>query len=224
MIRLTFSLCAALSLLSTSAFAQTPAPAPKPSAKATVAKSSSKPPTQRQKLASEAKNLALAADTVEAITENRLEIAMRVLTGSAQCEFNQQVSVEAMAGRPGHFKVGFNKLHYVMTPEETTTGAVRLEDKKAGVVWIQIPVKSMLMNHKIGQRMVDDCTQTEQRVAVEAAKTAILASAADTATATVSAPAPATSAPAAATAPAPEPAASAPTPAPAASAVDTMPK
>ncbi len=217
MIRSTISLCAVLGLMSATAFAQTVAPAPKHSAKATVAKSTPKPKpsTPRQKLASEAKSLALATDTVEAITENRLEIATRVLTGSAQCEFNQQVSVEAMADRPGHFKVGFNKLHYVMTPEETTTGAVRLEDKKAGVVWIQIPVKSMLMNNKIGQRMVDACMQTEQRVAVEAAKTAILASAADTATATVNAPA---------TAPAPGPASSAATPAPAASAADTMPK
>lgn len=182
MIRSTISLCAVLGLMSATAFAQTAAPAPKHSAKATVAKSTPKPKpsTPRQKLASEAKSLALATDTVEAITENRLEIATRVLTGSAQCEFNQQVSVDPMADRPGHFKVGFNKVHYVMTPEETTTGAVRLEDKKAGVVWIQIPVKSMLMNNKIGQRMVDGCMQTEQRVAVEAAKAATTASAADT--------------------------------------------
>ena len=184
MIRSTISLCAVLGLMSATAFAQTAAPAPKHSAKATVAKSTPtpkpKPSTPRQKLASEAKSLALATDTVEAITENRLEIAARVLTGSAQCEFNQQVSVDAMADRPGHFKVGFNKVHYVMTPEETTTGAVRLEDKKAGVVWIQIPVKSMLMNNKIGQRMVDGCMQTEQRVAVEAAKAATTASAGNT--------------------------------------------
>ena len=172
MTRLTLSLCALLGLMSSAAFAQSTTPAHKPVAKAAHAKATPKPSTPRQQLASEAKGLALATDTVEAITENRLEIASRVLTGSAQCEFNQQVSVEAMADRPGHFKVGFNKLHYVMTPEETTTGAVRLEDKKAGVVWLQIPVKSMLMNHKIGQRMVDGCTHTEQRVAVEAAKAA----------------------------------------------------
>lgn len=188
MIRSTLSLCALLALTSTACFAQSiasPAPAPRTTAKAATAKAATakpapKPATPRQQLAAEAKGLALASDTVEAITENRLEIASRVLTGSAQCEFNQQVSVEPMADRPGHFKVGFNKLHYVMTPEETTTGAVRLEDKKAGVVWIQIPVKSMLMNNKIGQRMVDSCMQTEQRVAVEAAKAATTASAGDT--------------------------------------------
>ena len=39
---------------------------------------------------------------------------------------------------------------------------------KAGVVWIQIPSKSMLMNAKIGQRMVDSCMQSEQRAATTA--------------------------------------------------------
>ncbi len=171
--RLSFTLCALMGLASTTGFAQTAATPSKPVA----AKPAPKPATPHQQLKSEAKGLALATDTVEAITENRLEIASRVLTGNAQCEFNQQVSVEPMADRPGHFKVGFNKVHYVMAPEETTTGAVRLEDKKAGVIWLQIPVKSMLINHKIGQRMVDGCMQTEQRVAVDAAKAATTASA-----------------------------------------------
>jgi hypothetical protein len=33
-------------------------------------------------------------------------------------------------------------------------------------VWIQIPAKSMLLNGKIGQRMVDSCTQTQQRASL----------------------------------------------------------
>ncbi|HVQ04137.1 MAG TPA: hypothetical protein VMT14_11505, partial [Burkholderiaceae bacterium] len=50
----------------------------------------------------------------------------------------------------------------------TSTGALRLEDKKAGIVWLQIPSKSMLMNSKVGQRMVDNCLHPEQRAAVRA--------------------------------------------------------
>ena len=33
-------------------------------------------------------------------------------------------------------------------------------------MWLQIPSKSMLMNSKIGQRMVDSCTHAEQRLVV----------------------------------------------------------
>jgi hypothetical protein len=108
--------------------------------------------------------------TESTVTENvsptQLEIAARVLQGDAHCEFNQQVGVHAIEGKPGHFKVSFKSVSYTMVPQETTTGAVRLEDKKAGVVWIQIPAKSMMLNSKIGQRMVDGCATSQQRASL----------------------------------------------------------
>jgi hypothetical protein len=148
---------AALALGAAGALAQSAASAPKAKG------------TSRQQLKSEAKGLALATETVETITANQLEISHRVLTGQAQCEFNQHVDVDAVEGHPGHFRVGYKNMHYMMVPQETTTGAVRLEDKKAGIVWLQIPAKSMMMNSKMGQRMVDGCMHAEQRAATEAA-------------------------------------------------------
>lgn len=164
-------LAAGLFAASQAAVAQTAAqPAAKPAAKPAPAK---KPVSQsRKELKSEAKGLALATEVTETINDNQLLIANRVLTGTAQCEFNQKVQVDALQGKPGHFKVGFNKASYTMVPQETTTGAVRLEDKKNGIVWLQIPAKSMMMNQKIGQRMVDGCMHAEQRAAVDAVKAA----------------------------------------------------
>ena len=138
----------------------------------TEAAQKAKPVKTSQAKQSEAAGLAVATTTVAAITANQLDIAARVLTGKAECDSGQHVNVDAITTRPGHFKVSFKNAHYTMTPEETTTGAVRLEDKKSGVVWLQIPTKSMLMNQKIGQRLVDGCTQSEQRTAMEAAKAA----------------------------------------------------
>ena len=126
----------------------------------------------RQHLKSEAAALALAIETAQAINQAQLDIAARVLTGKADCEFNQSVDVQAFEGRPGQFKVGYKNARYTMTPAETTTGAVRLEDKKAGVMWLQIPSKSMLMNSKLGQRMVDACMHAEQRATVSAVQDA----------------------------------------------------
>jgi len=102
----------------------------------------------------------------ESINPTQLEIASRVLTGEARCELNQQVAVHAIEGKPGHFRVSFKNVTYTMVPQETTTGAVRLEDKKAGVVWIQIPAKSMMLNSKVGQRMVDGCATSQQRASL----------------------------------------------------------
>lgn len=145
-------------------------PAPKSDAQA--AKPVKKASPSRQELDSRAKGLALATTTIETINENQLAIAARVLTGRADCEFQQSVQVDPLAEHPGHFVVKFKNGSYTMVPEETTTGAVRLVDRNAGVIWLQIPAKSMMMNSKIGQRMVDGCTHAEQRAAVNAVRAA----------------------------------------------------
>lgn len=168
---LSLSLLAAALAFSPAARAETaksdahPAATRKPAAKKAVSKS-------RQELQSQAAGLALATDVTETINENQMQIASRVLTGPAQCEFDQTVTIDAMQDKPGFFRVAFNKASYVMSPQETTTGAVRLEDKRNGIVWLQIPVKSMMMNQKIGQRMVDGCTHAEQRAAAAAVEAA----------------------------------------------------
>ena len=110
---------AAFCAASVSSMAQTAAPA---------AKATPKPATARQQLKTEAAGKALATETAQVASQNQLDIAARVLTGKADCEFNQHVDVEPLSGKPGHFKVGFKNVSYTMVPEETTTGAVRLED------------------------------------------------------------------------------------------------
>jgi hypothetical protein len=98
----------------------------------------------------------------DVLSEGQLQAAAHVFTGTAQCEFKQHVSLTAVAGQPGHFKLAFKNAQYDMVPVETSTGAVRLEDAHAGVVWLQIPAKSMLLNSRVGHRMLDDCRQAEQ--------------------------------------------------------------
>jgi citrate lyase subunit beta / citryl-CoA lyase len=98
------------------------------------------------------------------LSQGQMDAAGRVFTGTANCEFGQTVSVSAIAGKPGHFKLSHNKANYTLVPEVTTTGAVRLEDRKAGIVWLQIPAKSMLMNAKLGRRLVDACQTPQQKV------------------------------------------------------------
>jgi hypothetical protein len=152
-------------------------PAAKPAAKS-AAKAATKPApattpaTAQQQAKDAAKGLALATETTEAINAAQLDISARVLTGAADCEFNQRVVVQPVDGQAGHFTVSHQGRHYRMVPRETSTGAVRLEDAQNGVVWLQIPAKSMLMNARRGQRMVDSCMHAEQRAAVAAATAA----------------------------------------------------
>ncbi|WP_027995612.1 hypothetical protein [Simplicispira psychrophila] len=99
-----------------------------------------------------------------------MAIAERVHVGRIACELGAHVTVAADASAPGHFHVEGKGFKYYMTPVATSTGVVRLEDAKAGAVWLQIANKSMLMNQKMGQRLADDCMSSEQVVVAESIK------------------------------------------------------
>lgn len=120
------------------------------------------------------------------LNEEQMAASTQVHAGDADCEFKNKVSVTPDPDKPGRFRLQFGKMIFNMAPEPTTTGAVRLEDKKAGVVWLQIPTKSMLMNTKVGQRMIDFCMNSAQ---ISEAQSAALAGAqADSAPKAPSAP------------------------------------
>ena len=97
-------------------------------------------------------------------------VAAQVHTGQMVCELGNSVMVTANPQQPNHFIVKINKHTFAMTPVETTTGAVRLEDAQAGAMWLQLPNKSMLMNSKLGQRMADDCQSDEQTAVAQRMK------------------------------------------------------
>ena len=91
------------------------------------------------------------------LSEEDLAVAQRVLTGTVKCELGANVTVTADAKRTGFFNVSTKGLSYRMHPVESRTGAIRLEDPKAGAMWLQISNKSMLLNQKQGLRIADEC-------------------------------------------------------------------
>ncbi len=109
------------------------------------------------------KKPAAKAPALPELSAEQIANAGRVLTGPSACEFDQTVSVAAAPEKEGYFKVAYKGKSWLMVPEPTTTGAVRLEDKKNGLVWLQIANKSMLMNAKAGRRMVDNCVHPSQK-------------------------------------------------------------
>lgn len=101
---------------------------------------------------------------------DELALADRVHTGRIACELGQHVNVSKDAKNPGHFLVSGSGFNFHMAPVGTSTGVVRLEDAKAGAVWLQIANKSMLMNQKQGKRLADECMSPEQLQVAEAIK------------------------------------------------------
>ena len=151
------------------------------------------------------------------LTEADLAMAKQVFVGSIPCELGAAVTIAPMK-RDGFFMVTTKGHRFRMHPVESRTGAIRLEDPRAGAMWLQLGNKSMLMSQKIGQRLADECQSPQQVTYADSLKKnpipSIFEPAAQPVPVAVPSPVPVpVGATAATAATAPEPAASTPTPA-----------
>jgi hypothetical protein len=104
--------------------------------------------------------------------EAQLAASERAYLGEYACEFKQTVHIEKHPKVAGYINVAWQKMLITMKPVLSSTGALRLEDVTGRTLMIQIANKSMLLDTKIGQRLLDDCVHPEQARLMEAAKAA----------------------------------------------------
>lgn len=152
------ALALALGLGNTAAAQTTAAKAPaKAPAKPAPRKALPPPTTAAQRAA-----LPAADDAQTAAAE-------QVLYGKYVCDQKFEVFVEKNTKSPGYVDVRYQKDAWVMKPVASNSGAIRLEDTKGAVLLVQIPSKSMLLNTRTGQRIVDSCQSPGQEEAAREA-------------------------------------------------------
>lgn len=145
------------------ALAQTAAPssaAPKAAPKAKADKSPAA--VRRSALKAVEEVTPIDDDPSVTLSAQDLEVAQRVFVGSIPCELGASVTVTPSTRRPGFFVVQTQGSRFRMHPVESRTGSVRLEDPKAGAIWLQLGNKSMLMSQKLGKRLADECMSPSQ--------------------------------------------------------------
>jgi hypothetical protein len=160
---LTLAAALVLSATAPAVLAQSAAPTKKPAA----AKASKKAPAKAVE----------PAPPAEASAE-QIDAAGRVYYGAYECEFKQTINISASPKFPSYVDVKHAKADYLMKPVLSSTGAIRLEDVRGEALMVQISSKSMLLNVKTGQRLVDECISPKQRELIEEARIAKAAAAA----------------------------------------------
>jgi hypothetical protein len=139
--------------MSGAVMAQTPA---KPAAKPAV-KAAAKAPAKKQPA-----KAPVPAPLADASPE-QLEAAKLAYLGQYECELKQSIDIQPHAAKAGYVDVHWDKQTFTMKPVLSSTGALRLEDITGRTLMIQIANKSMLLDVKAGQRLVDDCVSPGQR-------------------------------------------------------------
>lgn len=84
-----------------------------------------------------------------------------VWAGPYHCEHAEKVSL-----RPGQsvdqVELQWKNQRWQMHRIDSKSGAMRLEDATARMVWIQLPNKSMLLDQRQGRRLLDECQHDVQ--------------------------------------------------------------
>lgn len=78
-----------------------------------------------------------------------------------KCELGNSLTVYTNPEDTQHVAMRWKNRIYRLTRIETTTGANRFENRKAGFVFIGIPAKSMLLDSHKGKQLANECRTTD---------------------------------------------------------------
>jgi hypothetical protein len=138
--------------------AATPAPAAKPAAKKPVRKVvKAKAHPKATEVISD-KKIPLDEDNDDESSEP--EIA-GTTTYNFNCELGNKVTIYKNEGDDKYLAIRWDKHIRRLVRVPTTTGANRFENHLAGLVWIGIPAKSMLLDSKGGHQLANECVLAE---------------------------------------------------------------
>ncbi|MFZ6642143.1 hypothetical protein ACO0LL_20630 [Undibacterium sp. TC4M20W] len=74
-----------------------------------------------------------------------------------KCELGNSLTMYTNPEDAEHVAMRWKKRLYRLTKVDTTTGAVRFENRKSGFVWIGIPAKGLLLDSHKGQQLANEC-------------------------------------------------------------------
>lgn len=163
-------LLAGMSSMINPAFAQSTNAAPKKeAAKKTIKKTSKK--VVEEKAAPVA---AGAAGSAAGSNDDDEDLGEANIEGSTvtnfNCELGNKITTYSNVGDDKYMAIRWKDKVHRLRRIGTSTGANRFENRKAGLVWINIPTKAMLLDSRKGQQLANECRDPEQTKAF-AAKT-----------------------------------------------------
>lgn len=90
-------------------------------------------------------------------TPNTPVVVFRARAGSFLCELGRIVDVKQVAADANSLTLNWSKRDHVLTGGHTASGALRYENAQAGLAWIIIPGKAMLLDTRRGQQLANEC-------------------------------------------------------------------
>ena len=91
--------------------------------------------------------------------QSNAQLELKLASGAYHCEQGLRVQVQReIRDRVNHrMKIGWNGKTYLLERDYSYSGLPRFEDTTSGLVWIDLPWKSVLLDGKTSKPLASEC-------------------------------------------------------------------
>lgn len=94
-------------------------------------------------------------ETPASIDNQQLEF--KLASGTYRCDMGRRVEVQRSTGDAHQVQIGWSGKRYQLARNPSHSGLPRFEDEGSGLVWIDLPWKSILLDRDTNKPLASDC-------------------------------------------------------------------
>lgn len=85
------------------------------------------------------------------------QLEFKLASGTYHCELGRRVDVQRPSNNPNQILIGWTGKRYQLARNPSLSGLPRFEDERNGLVWIDLPWKSLLLDRETNKPLASDC-------------------------------------------------------------------
>lgn len=87
----------------------------------------------------------------------RQQLSLKLASGVYRCEENQRVEIQRDPRQANQITLNWQGRRHTLQRYDSESGLPRYEDRQNGLVWIDLPWKSVLMDSANGRPLANEC-------------------------------------------------------------------
>jgi len=93
------------------------------------------------------------------------QLDFRLTSGLYRCEHGQSVEVERRSTNDRLIELRWQGRQHTLQRQASSSGLPRYEDRQSGLLWIDLPWKSVLMDANTGRPLANECKAAQDKTA-----------------------------------------------------------
>lgn len=100
---------------------------------------------------------ATSSTRYEVVKGRSQQLKFDLASGTYRCELGRKVEIQRDARNANLIRIDWQSSHYTLQRYDSTSGLPRYEDRRNGLLWIDLPWKSVLMDVNSGKPLANEC-------------------------------------------------------------------